>query len=118
MRELQKWHKDGGLMLMGYEMFRLLVCHNPKHARRCHAPTAAPLTALPLAHQVDPRARSENSTTKAPSGAYTSSLRKILQAPGADMVICDEGHRLKDAKSRLCQATALIETKRRIVLTG
>lgn len=30
MRELQKWHKDGGLMLMGYEMFRLLVCHNPK----------------------------------------------------------------------------------------
>lgn len=48
--------------------------------------------------------------------------RDIFQAglldPGADLVVCDEGHLLKNAKTSLSKAVNKIRTLRRIVLTG
>lgn len=38
--------------------------------------------------------------------------------PGPDLVICDEGHLLKNAKTALSKAVTRIRTLRRIVLTG
>lgn len=38
--------------------------------------------------------------------------------PGPDLVICDEGHLLKNSKTALSQAVTRIRTLRRIVLTG
>lgn len=37
---------------------------------------------------------------------------------GADLVVCDEGHLLKNPNSRLSKALNRISTMRRIVLTG
>lgn len=46
------------------------------------------------------------------------SAKKCLCDPGADIVVCDEGHVLKQEKSCLSVAVNKVKTKRRIVLTG
>ena len=43
--------------------------------------------------------------------------RKLLSHT-ADLVVLDEGHRIKSASSKTAQALAAISTKRRIILTG
>lgn len=45
-------------------------------------------------------------------------FQKGLIDPGADLVVCDEGHLLKNAKTSLSKAVNRIRTQRRIVLTG
>lgn len=44
-------------------------------------------------------------------------LRKLFVL-GPDLVICDEGHLLKNKDSRKSLALNKIKTKRRIILTG
>lgn len=45
-------------------------------------------------------------------------IQKCLVDPGADLVVCDEGHLLKNSKTSLSKAVNSIRTLRRIVLTG
>lgn len=45
-------------------------------------------------------------------------LQKALVNPGPDLVICDEGHLLKNSKTSLSKAVNRINSLRRIVLTG
>lgn len=45
-------------------------------------------------------------------------IRTALLDPGPDVIICDEGHLLKNDSSVLAVAISRIKTKRRIVLTG
>ena len=41
-----------------------------------------------------------------------------LHKPGPDILVCDEGHVLKNDRTKLFKALFEIETKRRILLTG
>lgn len=45
-------------------------------------------------------------------------IHKCLLSPGADLVVCDEGHTLKTEKTNLSKSVNQVETRRRIVLTG
>jgi len=80
--KLNRWRKKGGVLIMGYEMFRLLVT-----SKRC----------------------TEEDRTR---------LNSALLDPGPDLIVLDEGHRIRKAKSRLTRALSRVRTKRRIVMTG
>lgn len=45
-------------------------------------------------------------------------IQKALVDPGPDLVVCDEGHLLKNSKTSLSKAVNRLKTLRRIVLTG
>ncbi|XP_036321898.1 transcriptional regulator ATRX homolog isoform X2 [Rhagoletis pomonella] len=45
-------------------------------------------------------------------------LQQSLVDPGPDLVVCDEGHLLKNEKTSISKAVTKMRTKRRIVLTG
>ncbi|KAF7271451.1 hypothetical protein GWI33_015673 [Rhynchophorus ferrugineus] len=82
--KVREWHENGGVLIIGYNMFRTLT--NP-----------------------------DNKT-------ITKRCRKIFQEglvdPGPDLVVCDEGHLLKNEKTSLSISMNRIKTARRIVLTG
>ncbi|XP_058788974.1 transcriptional regulator ATRX-like [Phymastichus coffea] len=45
-------------------------------------------------------------------------IHNLLIKPGADVVVCDEGHLLKNEKSKRANRMQSVETQRRIILTG
>ncbi|CAL4061368.1 unnamed protein product, partial [Meganyctiphanes norvegica] len=81
---LDDWWKEGGVMIMGYDMFRNL----------------------------------SNEKNKKYKGKMKEIFQKALVNPGPDIMVCDEGHILKNEKTALSKAIVTIETRRRIILTG
>lgn len=93
---LRRWYNCGltgsrkaGILMIGYEAFRLLIF------------------------------RKDRLNVKA---SVNASIRKViydcLVCPGPDLVVCDEGHIIKNGKSAINRAVSQINTSRRIVLTG
>lgn len=82
--KLNEWFDEGGVCIMGYDMYRILANEKAKGLRKPQRET----------------------------------LKKSLIDPGPDMVVCDEGHLLKNEKTSISQAVTKIRTRRRIVLTG
>ncbi|XP_046442812.1 transcriptional regulator ATRX homolog isoform X3 [Daphnia pulex] len=81
---LQSWLEGGGVMIIGYDMYRNLTNENNKKI------------------------------TKKERDVFTRSLVD----PGPQLVVCDEGHLLKNEKTALSKAMNKIATRRRVVLTG
>lgn len=81
--QIKEWHQDGGVMIMGYDMFRNLSSDNKRIKKKLR-----------------------------------DTLQRGLVEPGPDLVVCDEGHLLKNSKTSLSKAVNRIRTLRRIVLTG
>lgn len=78
---------------MGYEAFRMLVFyHQSKKTKQIYS--------------------------QAQRSQLEKSVRKYLLEPGADLVVCDEGHMIKNQKSATSLAVNKIGSRRRIVLTG
>ena len=44
--------------------------------------------------------------------------QKSLLNPGPDLIVCDEGHILKNEATAIAKAMMQVNTRRRIVLTG
>ncbi|XP_076641676.1 transcriptional regulator ATRX homolog isoform X2 [Halictus rubicundus] len=81
--QLQNWHRDGGVLLIGYEMFRNLSGTNNKMRK-----------------------------------AMKEEMLRYLIDPGPDLIVCDEGHLLKNEDTALSKSMRRIKTLRRIILTG
>merc|ERR1719317_99377 len=82
--KINQWFREGGVLIIGYEMFRNLVNEGNKKFKKKQRET----------------------------------FNNCLPDPGPDLVICDEGHLLKNEKSAINKAVNRISTHRRIVLTG
>ncbi|GAB9476302.1 Transcriptional regulator atrx, partial [Globisporangium polare] len=89
---VKQWHKRGGLLIMGYELYRILVLQS-----------------------------SGEEKIAAGNQKYTQQIKEVykcLANPGPDLIVLDEGHRVRDHKSKLVKALGFVKTARRIILTG
>lgn len=93
------WVHKGGVLLIGYELFRLLalklVTTRKKKGKNIQA-----------------------NDTHDSSKDLMNLVYEALVKPGPDLVICDEGHRIKNSHAGISLALKQIRTRRRIVLTG
>ncbi|XP_068453666.1 helicase ARIP4-like isoform X2 [Clinocottus analis] len=103
---VEDWAQDGGVLLMGYEMYRLLsmkksfVSGRKKKSKK---------TTGPVVIDLDEEDKQQE---------LLKGIEKALARPGPDVVICDEGHRIKNCHASTSQALKNIQTRRRVVLTG
>ena len=103
---VQKWSQTGGTLIMGYEMFRLLVTKKNPTKTPNRSNVNRPSTPVVV---VDLEEEEKNFETM-------EDVRNALLNP--DLVICDEGHRIKNHQAGVAIALKSIRTHRRIVLTG
>lgn len=96
-----EWSKEGGVLMMGYEIYRLLSLKKlkPKKKRGTFASLDSGV--------------SSNEDQK-----MFDDINAALVDPGPDLIVCDEGHRIKNAHASTSLALKQIKSKRRIVLTG
>ncbi|CAL7933444.1 unnamed protein product [Xylocopa violacea] len=81
--QLERWQRTGGVLIIGYEMFRNLSGTNNRIRKN-----------------------------------IKETILQCLIDPGPDVIVCDEGHLLKNEDSALSKSIKRIKTLRRIVLTG
>ncbi|XP_051933273.1 helicase ARIP4 [Hippocampus zosterae] len=103
---VEDWSQNGGVLLMGYEMYRLLtmkksfVTGKKKKSKKPMGPVIIDL---------DEEDRQQE---------LMKGIEKSILRPGPDVVICDEGHRIKNYHASTSQALKNIRSRRRVVLTG
>ncbi|KAL3104153.1 hypothetical protein niasHS_002180 [Heterodera schachtii] len=119
---IENWYQSGGVLLLGYEMFRLLVhqCEllGEKSTQRKKASKKQPLrTVYDLADDLG-KINEQEKAQMTQKDELQRNIRQALLSPGPDLVICDEGHRIKNLNTEVSCALSAINTKRRIVLTG
>lgn len=97
-----EWAEKGGVLLMGYELYRLLSMKkvNKKRGRKVYR---------------DPEVEKEEAEEHK---KLLDEMHSALVKPGPDLIVCDEGHRIKNSHAGISVALKQIRSKRRIVLTG
>lgn len=109
---MQEWHKDGGVLLMGYELYRLLSLKRNSRAKKKKKTTTIVNNPNAIAGEsVDLEEDDKNKQ-------LFDEIHEALVKPGPDLVICDEGHRIKNSHASISVALKQIRSKRRVVLTG
>jgi SNF2 family DNA or RNA helicase len=83
LKKLRAWYNKGGVLMIGYEMYRNLAV-----------------------------------AKKIRKKAYREELAKYLLDPGPDIMVCDEGHVMRNSKSNLSIVLGRVRTLTRIILTG
>lgn len=96
---ISDWNEKRGVLLIGYEMYRMLAL------RRLRKPNKK-------------KSFVDIQKDKNEEDATLDKIYSCLVDPGPDLVICDEGHKIKNSGASISQALKAIKTRRRIVLTG
>ncbi|CAI5449114.1 unnamed protein product [Caenorhabditis angaria] len=121
---IEEWHKKGGVLLMGYDMFRLLIRGTqPKKMKK-----KRPKLNMNGVNGYEQMFEPDEIEVEVPENEFTSDGRIKIEAnnlitealldPGPELVICDEGHKIKNLNTDIAISLGAIATKRRIVLTG
>ena len=130
LKVISQWRREGGVLLMGYEMYRLLALSVPslggnkmavkkrkaaKNQQANHDRTTIDLEetekemdALIGMHWTDRQTDGQNMVLFSPT---TTAVQQALCRPGPDLVICDEGHRIKNDVTNISQALKKIRTR-------
>ncbi|XP_068182389.1 helicase ARIP4-like isoform X2 [Antennarius striatus] len=103
---VEDWARDGGVLLMGYEMYRLLSLKKSFVSGR--KKKSKKMTGSFVINLDEEDKQQE----------LLKGIEKALSKPGPDVVICDEGHRIKNCHASISLALKNIQTRRRVVLTG
>uniref|UniRef100_A0A8D3BQJ0 Helicase ARIP4-like n=1 Tax=Scophthalmus maximus TaxID=52904 RepID=A0A8D3BQJ0_SCOMX len=103
---VEDWSRDGGVLLMGYEMYRLL---SMKKSFVMGKKRKSKKPAGPIIIDLDEEDRQQE---------LMKGIENAIARPGPDVVICDEGHRIKNYHTSTSQALKNIRSRRRVVLTG
>lgn len=98
-----EWHEKGSVLLMGYEMYRMLALKK---------------AAKPSKRRRSPKKEDQPPEDEAHNCRLLEDVYGALVNPGPDLVICDEGHRIKNCNASTSSALKSIRTRRRVVLTG
>ncbi|KAI5749176.1 hypothetical protein M8J76_005191 [Diaphorina citri] len=99
---IKDWRTQGGVLMIGYELYRQLSLKKPKKVRRGRGK--------------DPPPPEEEPDDK--KQVLLEEIYEALVNPGPDLVICDEGHRIKNSHASTSHALKQIRSRRRVVLTG
>ncbi|CAK1553583.1 unnamed protein product [Leptosia nina] len=153
---VKDWTTTGGVLMIGYELYRLLSMKKDKKPRKkkkadakleaekekedkkndvgnddtTQGSDAATVTKASDDTRIDGQEgdvalrlddNKEDKKDDTPSDEDKKLLDEMYEAlvkPGPDLVICDEGHRIKNSHSNISYALKQMRTKRRVVLTG
>ncbi|KAF2811063.1 uncharacterized protein BDZ99DRAFT_441813 [Mytilinidion resinicola] len=86
---IEEWHEDGGILLISYEMLRVLV---------------------------ENKATKLNVNGRLPEDQHEKLLKWLFETP--NIIIADEAHIMKNPKTGLSLACSKFKSKNRIALTG
>nr|XP_032510845.1 helicase ARIP4 [Danaus plexippus plexippus] len=144
---VKDWTTTGGVLMIGYELYRLLSMKKDKKPRKKKKAekneekedkkfdkTDGPddnhnlnraddgkdkddmdsINKLELEIKEEKKEDTQNDEDK----KLLDEMYDALVKPGPDLVICDEGHRIKNSHSNISYALKQMRTKRRVVLTG
>ena len=106
-----KWERHGGVLLMGYEMYRILAMYTPSLVNNVKLTGSKRKRTSNTTEVIDLDEEEKNMD-------LLLEIQKSLCKPGPDLVVCDEGHRIKNNQANISQALKKIQTRRRVVLTG
>ncbi|WEW56605.1 hypothetical protein PRK78_002052 [Emydomyces testavorans] len=86
--EITAWHSEGGVLLISYDIFRVMVLNRSTKARPC------------------PFEPEEHAAIK----------RQLVEGP--NIVVADEAHKMKNRGTGIAEASTYFKSKSRIALTG
>ncbi|KAJ2946914.1 hypothetical protein O0L34_g16255 [Tuta absoluta] len=154
---VKEWKSSGGVLMIGYELYRLLSMKKDKKPRKKRKGKDDPekdkdkdkddkkdkpdvnedtqgsdITMQSKmseeskdvegdAAKADGDDKKDDKKEDTPNDEEKKLLDEMYEAlvkPGPDLVICDEGHRIKNSHSNISYALKQMRTKRRVVLTG
>ncbi|CAH2107450.1 unnamed protein product [Euphydryas editha] len=146
---VKEWSTVGGVLMIGYELYRLLSMKKDKKPRKkkkvdkseadkekeekkneklgddiqgmhSNLQNARPDKDDGDLSKVDAEIKDDKKedTPTDEDKKLLDEMYEALVKPGPDLVICDEGHRIKNSHSNISYALKQMRTKRRVVLTG
>lgn len=107
---LQQWRAHGGLLLLGYDMFRSLLSNYAMTILSSLLPRAE----IDQLHSTQGSHMSLSET----HAEHQETIKQVLLYPGPHCVVLDEGHRIRSSSTQISKLLAELGTRRRIVLTG
>lgn len=109
---VRRWHARGGVLIMGFQMFRSLVkqrAPSPSTLSTFKTSSSAMVKGNSLKAQ-----RRENGQKR----LDVTTLKKYLLDPGPDICVIDEAHMIKSRDAEITRQLQDLRTKMRIALTG